>query len=282
MPKSTKPTIVGRGLAGELRALREASKLSVRAVASQLDWQASKLSRMETGQQGIRVEDVASLLVIYRVTGNERKRLLGMAERSDEPNWWEVLGGISAESRTLIQLEAEAIAIFDYEPLLVPGLLQTADYTRALMKSGGVPDVDAQARVAARLGRQAILTKNEPPDLNIIIDEGVLHRTLSTSAMHARQLRHLLEMAARPSITLRVIPRSVGAHNGLDGSFVLLDFPRNRSVAYFDHKISGLFLEDPDQVTFLRREADALTGVALSPTDSLELVAQVATQRERE
>src|SRR5262245_11791786 len=124
MTKPNQPTIVGRGLGGELRGLRQAAKLSVRTVAAQLGWQASKLSRMETGQQGIRVEDVASLLVIYGVTGAERKRLLAMAERVKEPGWWEVLGGLSAESRTLVQLEAEATAIFNFEPLLVPGLLQ--------------------------------------------------------------------------------------------------------------------------------------------------------------
>ncbi|MFY1675362.1 Scr1 family TA system antitoxin-like transcriptional regulator [Plantactinospora sp. WMMB334] len=129
MTKPNQPTVIGRGSAGELRGLRQAKRLSVRGVATQLGWQASKLSRMETGRQGIRIEDVASLLVIYGVTGDERKRLLAMAERSAEPGWWEVLGGLSAESRTLIPLEAEATAIVNFEPLLVPGLLQTSEYT---------------------------------------------------------------------------------------------------------------------------------------------------------
>lgn len=282
MAGSNQPRIVGRGLAGELRELRQARKLSVRGVAAQLDWQPSKLSRMETGQQGIRLEDVASLLVIYRVTGDDRRRLLSMAERSGESHWWEVLGGLSAESKTLIQLEAEAITIVDFEPLLIPGLLQTADYTRALMRCGGVTPADTQSRVAARLGRQAILTKDEPPHLHAIVDEGVLHRVLGGPGVLARQLRHLMEMAARPRIVLQVIPRSIGGHNGLDGSFALLDFPRNRSVAYLDHKISGLFLEEPDQVSFYRREADRLAEVALSAADSIELVAEVATAHERE
>lgn len=282
MTKPIQPTIVGRGLAGELRELRQNKKLSVRAVAAQLDWQASKLSRMETGHQGIRPEDVASLLVIYGVTGADRKRLLGMAERSGEPNWWEVVGGLPVESRTLIQLESEAIAIVDFEPLLIPGLLQTADYTRALMKCGGVSATDAQSRVAARLGRQAILTGDDPPTLHAIMDEGVLRRVLGSSWVMARQLRHLVDAASRPNITIQVISQSLGGHNGLDGAFMLLDFPRNRPVVHLEHKISGLFLEEPDQVTFLRREMDRLTEVALSAADSIELVATIATEHGRE
>ncbi|MGC9668758.1 helix-turn-helix domain-containing protein [Planosporangium sp. 12N6] len=282
MAKPIQPTIVGRGLAGELRECRQGKKLSVRAVAAQLGWQASKLSRLETGRQGLRIEDVASLLVIYGVTGDERKRLLAMAERSAEPGWWEVLGGLPVESRTLIQLEAEATAIFDFEPLLVPGLLQTPDYTRAVMKVCGVPDDDAQTRVAARLGRQAILTRDEPPTLHAILDEGVLRRVLGSRWVMARQLRHLVEAADRPAVTFQVVPFEVGGHTGLDGSFALLDFSRNRSVVHLEHKISGLFLEEPEQVALFRREMDRLAEAALSPAKSVDLVARIATEHERE
>ena len=164
MPTANQPTVVGRGLGGELRELRQSRKLALRRVAIRLGWQPSKLSRMETGIQGIRIEDVASLLVIYGVTGDERKRLLGLAERSAESGWWEQIGGLSEESRTLIRLEAEASAIVNWQPLLVPGLLQSPDYAKAVMRGGGVPEDDAQARVAARLGRQAVLSRAEPPD----------------------------------------------------------------------------------------------------------------------
>ncbi|WP_326562533.1 helix-turn-helix domain-containing protein [Micromonospora sp. NBC_01796] len=282
MAKSNQPTVVGRGLGGELRGLREAKKLALRRVAARLDWQASKLSRMENGIQGIRAEDVASLLVIYGVTGDERKRLLGLAERSAESGWWEVIGGLSDESRTLIRLETEATTVVNWEPLLIPGLLQTADYTQALMRDGGVEESDAQSRVAARLGRQAILTRPQPPELLAIMDEMVLRRVLGSHRLMARQLRHLIEAADRPNITLRVVPLAVGGHSGLDGGFALFDFPRNKSVVYLDHKISGLFLEEAPQVAFFRREAERLGAVALSPTESVDFVARVATEHERE
>jgi transcriptional regulator with XRE-family HTH domain len=282
MPKSSQPTVVGRGLGGELRELRESRKLSLRRVATRLDWQPSKLSRMETGIQGIQAADVASLLVIYGVTGDERKRLLGMAERSAESGWWEVIGGLSDESKTLIRLETEATAIINWQPLLVPGLLQIPEYTQAVMMACGVEGGDAQARVAARLGRQAILSRAEPPRLNAVVDEVVLRRVLGDRRVMARQLHHLIEAAGRPTVSLRVVPLSLGGHTGLDGSFALFDFPRNRSVVYLDHKISGLFLEEAPQVSFFRREADRLAEVALSPAESVDLVASIATEHERE
>jgi hypothetical protein len=237
---------------------------------------------METGQQGIKVEDVSALLVVYGVTGPERKRLIGMAERVKDTGWWEVIGGLPAESRTLIRLEAEATSIVNWQPLLVPGLLQTPDYVRALMRGGGVPEADAQGRVAARLGRQAILTRDEPPELEVLLDEMVLRRVLGGHRVMARQLRHLIEAAERPNVTLRVVPFGVGAHTGLDGPIVLLAFARNRPVVHLEHKLSGLFLDEPKQVGFFRREADRLAEVALSPAESVDLVARVATEHERE
>ncbi|MFC4106313.1 helix-turn-helix domain-containing protein [Micromonospora zhanjiangensis] len=281
MPSRSRPTIAVRGLAGELKALRQALGLSVRGVADRLGWPPSKLSRIETGRQGIRIEDVAALLVVYEVVGDERERLLAMSERS-EPGWWEVLPGLPVESRTLIQLEAEATGVFNFEPLLVPGLLQTADYTRAVMQACGVNDEDAQSRVRARLGRQAILAREEPPELRVIIDEGALRRVLGGPWVMARQLRHLLDAADRPTVTVQVIPLAVGGYTGLDGPFAILDFRRNQSIVHLEHKISGLFLEEPEQVSYFRQEIDKLDAVASSPTESVKLIAQIVRTFDRE
>ncbi|GGM21152.1 MULTISPECIES: helix-turn-helix domain-containing protein [Micromonospora] len=282
MAKTSQPTVVGRGLGGELRELRTGRGLPQRRVAIRLGWQPSKLSRIENGIQGVSAADVASLLVIYGITGDERKRLLGMAERSAETGWWETIGGLSEESRTLIRLESEATSIVNWEPMLVPGLLQTPDYAQAVMVGCGVPADDSQGRVAARLGRQAILTRPNAAALRVLLDEMVLRRALGGPQVMARQLRHLIEAAERPTVTLRVVPLAVGGHTGLDGSFALFDFPRNRSVVFIDHKLTGLFLEEAPQVAHFRREADRLSEVALSPVDSVELVARYATEHERE
>jgi transcriptional regulator with XRE-family HTH domain len=282
MSDPKEPTIVGRGLGGELRALRAETTLSSRKVAAQLGWQASKISRMENGKQGIKVEDVASLLVVYGVTGKERTRLLKMAERSDEPGWWEVIGELNDESRTFIRIESEATAIYDFEPLIVPGLLQTAEYTKAVMKACGVTGSDAETRIAARMARQAILNRDEPPEFTMIVDEMVLRRVLGSPRTMARQLRHLAEVVESPTITFRVVPFDCGAYTGLDGSFMILDFPRNRSVVHLEHKLAALFLEEPEQIDFFRREAERLDEVALTPVKSLDFVARVATEHDRE
>lgn len=239
--------------------------------------------RIETGQQGIRLEEIAALLAIYGVVGEERKRLLDMARRGREPGWWETHSvGLTPWSRTFIRFEAEATRIVGWEPLLVPGLLQLPEYTSALMKACGVAPADAQARVAARLGRQAILARDEPPELSLVIDEMVLRRPLGGRRLMARQLHHLIEMADRPNLTLQVVPLACGGHSGLDGAFVLFDFDRLPPVVHLEHRISSIFLEKPDQVDVFRREADTLARSALSPVESVKLIAQVAVEHERE
>ncbi|MEU5989180.1 helix-turn-helix transcriptional regulator [Spirillospora sp. NPDC047418] len=271
-------TVAVRGLGSELRALRINKQQSCRKVADQLGWQASKISRIETGKQGIKAEDLASLLVVYGVTGTERTRLLTMAERASKPGWWETSGGLSKESRVLIQLEADASEITAFQALVVPGLLQIPEYTRAVMKSCDVPESEVEVRVVARMGRQAILNKDEPPNLYTIVDEMALHRVLGSPRTMARQLRRLIEAAEEPNVTLQVLPFALGGHPGLDGSFIVMDFAHAKPVVHLEHKISGLFLEEPAQVAFFRHQADRLMEVALSPAESVDLVARLARE----
>ncbi|MBM7772473.1 transcriptional regulator with XRE-family HTH domain [Actinokineospora baliensis] len=282
MATAKQPTIMARGLGGELRLLRKGRKLSCQAVAAQLGWQASKLSRMETGKQGIRPADVASLLVVYGVTGRDRDRLIKLAERSDDTGYWENQSALSAESKTLMRIEREATDIVIFEPLVIPGLVQTGDYVRAMMRVCNVADQDIDSRVAARLARQAILTKDEPPNLKLIVDEFVLHRVLASPKSMARQLRHILEVVEQGATTLQVLPLSLRGHSGLDGSYTLLDFTSNKPVVYLDHKVSGLFLEEDAHIEFFRAETDSLGELALSPAKSAELVATIAREHDRE
>lgn len=274
-------TVIGRGLGAELRELRRSRKLTGKQVSETLGWPASKLSRMETGKQGIKVADVASLLVVYGVTGAERDRLLKLAERSDEAGWWEVLSGLSDESKTLIRLETSATAIAEFEPLLVPGLLQVPDYTRAVMRACGLSEEHVETRLSARMGRQALLSREKPPEMRFIVDEMALRRVVGSPAAAVKQLRHIAEMLERSNVVLRVLPFSVGAHTGLDGNFTIFDFTRAQSVVYVDNKLSGGFLEEPEQIELFRREADRLEKAALSPGESADLVAAIAREHDR-
>lgn len=276
--KSPQPTVAGRSLGAELRAIRKERKLSSTKVAASLGWQQSKISKIENGKQGITPTDVASLLAVYGVTGYERDRLVEAAEGVDKPGLWEKQDGMSQDSRTLIRLEPQATEIVNLEPLVIPGLLQTPDYIRALMSAFGVSADDMEVRVAARMGRQALITRRNPPNLEFIIDESALRRKLLPTQALARQLRHIVETAERPNVTVRVLPLSLGGHRGLDGSFMLLDLPKGKSTVHVEHKISTFFLEEKHEVDFYREEFDKLRETALDHDESVHFIGVIARE----
>ena len=280
MPRRS-TTIRGRGLGIELQRLRREAGLSCKAAGEQLGWSASKVSRLETGHRVLTSEDVSALLVVYGVTGAERDRLLGMVQRADEPGWW-VTGDqrLTDQSRTFLHLESGATSITDVELALVPGLLQLPEYVRALMASVGIPDQDIEPRVARRLGRQAILSRERPPRLHAILDEAVLRRAVGGPSVMARQLRHLIEAARRRHITVQVVPFDVGGHAAIDGSFVLLEFDDAPSIVHLEGRSSGLFLERPGEVESYKFAIEELDTSALSEDESRQLIEQVAVKLE--
>jgi hypothetical protein len=260
--------------------VRNRCGLSLEVVCDQLGWQQSKLSRMEHGQQCISAADLASLLVIYKVTGAERRRLLHLVERQDEPGRW-----IVESSRTptpLMRLEAEAISLINAQLVLIPGLLQTAEYVRALVQAGGVLPELVEARVNTRMERQLILSKAKPPKLDIILDETALRRVVGSHAVMARQLRALLESADRPNVRLWVMPLEVGGSVGFDCSFYVINFPRDESVVQLESKRSVVYLEDKEEIEIFRRDAARLGKAALDPARSADRIATIAREHERE
>jgi transcriptional regulator with XRE-family HTH domain len=273
-------TVVWSGLAGEVRHVRNRRNLSLEVVCDQLGWQQSKLSRMERGQQCISAADLASLLVIYKVTGRERNRLLHLVERQDEPGRWILESPL--EPTPLMRLEAEAISLVDVEPLLVPGLVQTAEYMLALMKAADVPPELFEERLGTRMVRQRILDQNNPPKFDIILDEAVLRRVVGSHAVTARQLRTLLEAADRPNVRLWVVPAETGGLVGFDSSFYMLNFPRDETVIQMETKASSVYVEDRGKIDIFRRHAAKLGKAALDPARSVDSVAAIAREHERE
>lgn len=280
MPKRP-ATVRARGLGAELRELRETKKLTTREVAKHLGWSASTVSRTENGMRNISSEDVAALLVLYGVTGQERERLLALARESDQPGWWETQHpGLPSQLTALIGFESQAIRIVDVELILVPGLLQTPEYVRAMLDAASVPGLQAETRVATRLGRQALLSRPEPPEYLAIVDESVLRRPVGGKAVMAEQIRHIGRVAERPNVSVQVIPYDCGAHAGLSGSYVLLEFAKARSIVHLEHKRSSLFLDEPDDVTPFVSTVDTLRNVALDPIRSIELLKSLAVEYE--
>lgn len=281
MPKRP-ATVRARGLGAELRELREAKKLTTREVAKSLGWSASTVSRTENGVRNVSSEDVAALLVLYGVTGQERDRLLGLARESDQPGWWETRHpGLPSQLTALIGFESQAIEIVDVALTLVPGLVQTPEYARSVIEADGVPTAQAETRVATRLGRQAVLTRPDPPAYSLILDEAALHRPIGGRQVMAEQLHHMARTMKRPNITVRILPFDRGAHAALTGAYVVLRFPKARTIVHLEHKRSSLFLDEPDDVAPFVAGLDTLRHVALDPTRSAEVIAAMAAEYEK-
>jgi transcriptional regulator with XRE-family HTH domain len=274
--------VVLSGLANEVQYIREQRDLTLEVVCDQLGWQQSKLSRMENGQQCISTADLASLLVIYSVRGKERQRLLHLVDRQDEPGYWDFDPPVNAESRPLMRLEPEATALVAAESLLIPGLVQTADYTRVIMAAGGVPPEQVGPRVEARRLRQAVLTAEKPPKFDMIVNEAALRQVIGSHKVMAGQLRAMLEVAELPNVRLWVVPFELAGTAGLNSPFYLMNFRRNMSVVYLESMISGVYLEDDAKVDSYRRKVATLANAALNPAKSVALVGSIAREHDRE
>jgi hypothetical protein len=181
----------------------------------------------------------------------------------------------------LIGFESQAVRITDVASVLVPGLLQTPEYARAVMAGCGIPTLDAETRVATRMGRQVILSRPEPPELLTIVDEAVLRRPVGGPAVMADQLRYMVKIAERPNVTVRVIPFECGAHTGLDGPYVVLEFAKASTIVHLEHKQSGIFVDEPQDVEPFLAATATLTETALDPAASEKLLVEVADEYDR-
>lgn len=280
MPR--KATVRARGLGAELKELRLHAGLTTRKVGELAGWSHATVSRMEVGTRGVTPEEVATLLAIYQVTGETRDRLLDLAREVDRPGWWETGDtAIPQQLTALIGFEAQAARIIDVALLLVPGLLQTADYTRAIMAAADIPKATAETRIATRLGRQAILSEPNAPRLLAFIDEGVLHRPLGGSRTMRDQLHHLVNTAQQPRVEVRVLPFTETGHRALNGSFTMLEFTKARAIVLLEHKRSSLFLDDPKDSEAFAEDIAVLQETALNHDDSVEFISDFAQRYER-
>jgi transcriptional regulator with XRE-family HTH domain len=280
MPRHS-PTLRRRRLSAELRRLRAATKMTAAQIDGRLGWNEGKLARMERGDWlRPNPRDIADLLEIYGITDVEqRDYLITLARQGRERGWWHPYRELSPTYFTYIGLEQEASAVRTFQLSVTPGLLQTEDYARALIARGPgeIDEDEIERQVEVRAERQKLLTADDPMRLWAIIDEAALRRPVGDEDVMRGQLAQLLEMARLPKVTLQVIPFAAGAHPGLLSAFTLLEFPHpdDPDAAYVQTVGSELFLED-DDVTAYRIAFERLTAYALSPTDTLPFIANLA------
>jgi len=266
-----------RRLAAELRRLRADAGLSIEEAAGTLKWPGSKVSRIENRQVGISTQDLRKLLDLYDV-GERRYRddLLELGRRATERGWWQSYSGgvVPSYYANLIGLEEEAATIRTYEPELVPGLLQTADYARAVIRAGRPADTSGEIdrRVEVRLERQEVLTRTDPPPpkVSVVLNEGVLARRIGGPEIMRTQIGHLMKERDRANITVQILPFSAGEHPAMVGPFAMLTFidPADPGVVNVENFMGALALEKPEEAQAYEEVWNAIQAKAVSPADS--------------
>ncbi|HEU5469032.1 MAG TPA: helix-turn-helix transcriptional regulator [Actinophytocola sp.] len=278
------PTIRSRELGEGLRVAMEKAGLTGAEVARLLDWSPSWVSRLLTGRRGCTEADVGSFLGICRVRGKERARLMALVHEQNTPGWLQQHGsGLPKQLVTLIDHENKATAISFFQSVIIPGILQTGEYARAIISGNvNVPASEVEDRVAARLARQSLFSRERPARFAFFLHELVLHLPVGGSQVMSDQLHHLLRLSVRPYITLRVVPAALGAYASTAGPFTFMEFADFKPVTYLESETSSLFLEKIDETQAYRNILSALAETALAEGQSRELIGTIATTRYEE
>jgi transcriptional regulator with XRE-family HTH domain len=267
-----------RVLARHLKLLREQSGLTLEQAAPQLDFSVSKLSRVENAQVMIDVHWVKSMLDIYDAGGTRWNELLDLAREAQQPGWWRAFG-LGNNSYIAFETEARRVQVFTLG--YVPGLLQTADYARALMRAVPVRRTEEELdnQVAARMYRQQRLISDEDPlRLVTVVDESALYRPVGGQEVLRGQLEQIAALAELDTVTLRVLPTAIGAHAGLASSFTILNFGElgEPDMAHVEHTIGALMLDKAAEVDRARVAFKRVLSDALDPAESLALIRRLA------
>lgn len=278
------PTALRIALGTQLRRLREASGVSAPAAGAAIRGSHAKISRLELGRVGFKQRDVSDLLSLYGVDDKQRRHeLLTLAAQSNIPGWWQQYADIvPGWFEYYLGLEQAGSVVRTYESQLVPGLLQTEDCARAVIRAGhpGAGSEEIDRRVALRMRRQQVLTRPDAPAVWVVIDEAALWRLGPRAAM-AAQIGHLIDVAELPNVTLQAVPFRSGAHPAAGGPFSILRFsdPCVPDIVYLEQLASALYLDKPRDVDHYLKVMDRLCVQALTPANTLYFLARIRRDR---
>jgi transcriptional regulator with XRE-family HTH domain len=258
-------------LGAELRTIRERAGKSLAEVAAAIEWNVSTLSRLERGQRHISPDAVASLATVYQLPDERREELVARANKAVTLGWWDrPPAGLTHSVGALASYEHEATRLTDWSPGVIPGMLQTKEYTVAVMYDWGVPETDVNPRLGARLRRQELLSRGEV-DYTAYLGVSALRNQLCGPDDFARQLRHLLRLSRKDGVTVRVVdaPTSFAL-----GSWYLMNFEHTGSVVHIEHLGSSTFLFDEETQPYSEAQV-RLDAVALSEEASQDTIEAV-------
>jgi hypothetical protein len=277
-------TVLRMLLGAQLRRLRETAGIPAEKAGYEIRASRSKISRMETGRVGFKLRDIEDLLALYGLHDEkERAKILALARRSRQPEWWTRYNDILPDwFETYLGLESAAVAIRSFETQFVPGLFQTADYARAVTRLGhqAASDEEIGRRVGLRLKRQELLSGAHPPRVWAVMDEAVLRRPVGGATVMRAQLWHLVAAARPVNVTLQVVPFARGGHAAASGSFSVLRFAERDlpDVVYMEQLTSAVYLDQRPDVEHYLEVVDQLSGEALTPAETTRFIEQVARE----
>ncbi|MEU7343807.1 helix-turn-helix domain-containing protein [Streptomyces bacillaris] len=281
MPSHPRPTVRRRRLGAELKRLREKAGVSMEDAAERIGGDKPKISRQENGRQGVSKLEIEALLELYRVSDDRlRTALTTLAREGRRKGWWAQYSDIlPAGFQERLSIESDAARILTFQSMLVPGLLQTAEYATEVIRAAGKSQTEEQIKsyIEVRASRQEILARPNPPQYVCLLDEAVLRREVGGPAVMVRQLDKILEVNNPPRLTIQVVPLSQGWHAGADGAFNIYSYPdpMDLDVVNLDYLDGALYLEEDLPVERYQLAFDELRAAALASRHSMKLVSSV-------
>ena len=278
------PTVQRMVVGARLRRLRTELGLTREEAAQAIRASEWKIHRLENGQVGFKDRDIIDLLGRYGVSDPaEVADFLTLARDANTPGWWQHYGDVLPSwFRTYVDLESAATLIRSYEGQFVPGLLQTDDYMRAVVRGAHLEESGEEVgrRVRLRMARQVLLTRQDPPRLWAVVDEAALRRPVGGREVMRGQLERLIEATKLPNVTLQILPFAVGAHPAMVGSFAVLRFADRElpDVVYLEHLTSALYLNKPDEVDQYLHVMEGICVRAAAPDQTVEVLDQILAE----
>lgn len=258
----------------DLKTMRERARTTQEQAAKVIGCSQGKINHLESGRNQQQPDEVTKLLRAYGADVEHVDRMASLAGRADQDTWWAPFSEVLPNwFRIFVGLEGLARAAFSYEPLLLPGQLQTPGYAEALLVGNlRVPPMEVPQVVRARVARQRLEDDSKPLRFRSVIEQYVLDRIVGDPEVMRVQLEHLLVLMERDNVELHVMPIEMAVHDGLDGDFLLLDFDEAQSIGYVEYPNGAVYVQDQDQVGLYNLAADRLCAAALSEADSKSFI----------
>jgi transcriptional regulator with XRE-family HTH domain len=275
------PTVRRMLIGAQLRRLRMEQGISREEAGEAIRASAWKIHRLENGQVSFKERDVVDLLRLYAVADpGEVAAFVILAREANQPGWWHHYGDVLPQwFRAYVDLESAAVLIRSYEAQFVPGLLQTEEYMRAVIRGAHLDESseEVERRIALRMARQVLLTQEHAPRLWAVVDEGALRRPVGGPDVLRVQLERLIEAAELPNVRLQVLPFAAGAHPAMVGAFSILRFPEPElpDVVYLEHLTNAIYLDKEDDVDQYLHVMETICVRGAAPDRTVELLSRI-------